>query len=114
MSEVIHSLMTFSLYMLRPGGRLVFFLPTEAAKYSEDDVPRMDGLEVVANSEQPFGSWSRRLITMRKNVAARADVALLSGLDRGIQRGTLPLAPDAEKEKAGHYLFNKRYATGFA
>ena len=29
MTEVINSLITYSLYLLKPGGRLVFFLPTD-------------------------------------------------------------------------------------
>ena len=29
MTEVINNLITYSLYLLKPGGRLVFFLPTD-------------------------------------------------------------------------------------
>lgn len=50
-------------YMLRPRGRLVFFLPTVTDEYEELDVQSMlcEGMEIVANSLQNFGSWGRRV-----------------------------------------------------
>lgn len=55
--------------MLKPGGRLVFFLPTVNEDYQEIDIHSMicDGMELVANSLQNFGSWGRRLVTIRKS-----------------------------------------------
>lgn len=52
-----------SRYMLKPGGRLVFFLPTITEEYEELDIDSMlcRGMEVVANSLQDFGSWGRRV-----------------------------------------------------
>jgi tRNA (guanine10-N2)-methyltransferase len=46
-----------------PGGRLVFFLPTVNEAYQEVDIRTMlcDGMELVANSLQDFGSWGRRV-----------------------------------------------------
>lgn len=108
MTEVIRSLMTFSLYMLKPGGRLVFFLPTEIAKYTDDDIPKIDGLEMVANSEQPFVSWARRLVTMQKVPRERYEA--LDGLDRGIERGEKVID---KNENAGHFDFRSKYWTGF-
>jgi tRNA (guanine10-N2)-methyltransferase len=49
--------------MLKPQGRLVFFLPTITEEYEEVDIDTMicDGMEVVANSLQDFGNWGRRV-----------------------------------------------------
>jgi len=50
-------------YLLKPGGRLVFFLPTVTEEYEEVDIHTMlcEGMEVIANSLQDFGSWGRRV-----------------------------------------------------
>ncbi|KAF7793904.1 hypothetical protein EIP86_005026 [Pleurotus ostreatoroseus] len=68
LSVLAVDLVLFARYMLKPGGRLVFFLPTVTDEYAELDVQAMlcDGMELVANSLQDFGSWGRRLITIRK------------------------------------------------
>lgn len=54
--------MILARYMLKPRGRLVFFLPTVTEEYEEVDIQAMmcEGMEVVANSLQNFGSWGRR------------------------------------------------------
>lgn len=110
MTEVITSLMTFALFLLRPGGRLVFFLPTEAAKYSDDDIPRIPSLRLIANSEQSFVTWSRRLITMEK--VPDAALNALEGLDRGIARGE-KAATEEPQHQPGHHDFRSRYQQGF-
>lgn len=63
LSHLISDLVVFARYLLRPGGRLVFFLPTVTDEYEEVDVNTMlcDGMEVIANSLQDFGSWGRRV-----------------------------------------------------
>ncbi|KAJ1721910.1 hypothetical protein LPJ53_003630 [Coemansia erecta] len=66
MSDVIEDLLEFAARMLVVGGRLVYWLPTVAGEYVPEDVPMHRALRLVANSEQPFGGWSRRLITMEK------------------------------------------------
>ncbi|OSD07105.1 tRNA guanosine-2'-O-methyltransferase [Trametes coccinea BRFM310] len=68
LSELARDLVLLARYMLRPRGRLVFFLPTVTEEYKEVDIEAMlcGGMEVVANSLQDFGSWGRRLITIRK------------------------------------------------
>ena len=55
--------MRLARYMLKPGGRLVFFLPTVIEDYAEVDVQSMlcEGMEIIANSLQDFGSWGRRV-----------------------------------------------------
>ena len=62
-SDLAVDLVLFARYMLKPGGRLVFFLPTVTDEYTEVDVNSFlcDGMTVVANSLQDFGSWGRRV-----------------------------------------------------
>ncbi|KAL5524093.1 hypothetical protein ACEPAG_8266 [Sanghuangporus baumii] len=68
LSELVSDLVQWARYLLRPGGRLVFFLPTVTDEYTEVDVYSLlcEGMEVIANSVQNFGSWGRRLITIKK------------------------------------------------
>ncbi|KAJ2161171.1 hypothetical protein GGF46_001683 [Coemansia sp. RSA 552] len=66
MSDVISDLLEFAAEKLVVGGRLVYWLPTVADEYDPKDIPAHPVLRLVANSEQPFGGWSRRLITMEK------------------------------------------------
>ncbi|OCH85102.1 tRNA guanosine-2'-O-methyltransferase [Obba rivulosa] len=68
LSALASDLVLLARYMLKPGGRLVFFLPTVTEEYAELDLQTFlcEGMEVVANSLQDFGSWGRRLITIRK------------------------------------------------
>jgi len=63
LSELVSDLVLFSRAMLKPQGRLVFFLPTVTEEYEEIDIDTMtcDGMEVVANSLQAFGNWGRRV-----------------------------------------------------
>lgn len=61
MSDLTMDLIEFARYMLKPGGRLVFFLPTVTEDYSELDVPECDGMKMVGNSIQDFGKWARRV-----------------------------------------------------
>ena len=67
LSEIARDLVVFARYMLKPRGRLVFFLPTVTEDYEELDVQAMlcDGMELVANSLQNFGSWGRRVSALR-------------------------------------------------
>ncbi|KAI0821690.1 tRNA guanosine-2'-O-methyltransferase [Trametes gibbosa] len=73
LSELARDLVLLARYMLKPRGRLVFFLPTVTEEYKEVDVEAMlcEGMELVANSLQDFGSWGRRLITIRKTTTER-------------------------------------------
>lgn len=97
MSEVLEGLLEFSLRMLKPNGRLVYWLPTVTDDYKPCDVPQIDGMELVANSCQDFGKWQRRLITMRKV----SDPLLIKSPTQTF-KGTL-----------GHTNFRERYMTGF-
>ncbi|KAG2174806.1 hypothetical protein INT43_005868, partial [Umbelopsis isabellina] len=66
MSEVLVDLLEFAASHLTLGGRLVYWLPTIVDEYSNDDVPQHPCMKLISNSEQNFGAWSRRLITMQK------------------------------------------------
>ncbi|RDB25139.1 tRNA (guanine(10)-N2)-methyltransferase [Hypsizygus marmoreus] len=69
LSSLAVDLVLLARYLLKPNGRLVFFLPTVTEEYEEVDIHLMlcEGMEVIANSLQDFGSWGRRLVTIRKN-----------------------------------------------
>jgi hypothetical protein len=62
LSELATDLVLLARYLLKPEGRLVFFLPTVTDEYEEVDIDTMlcEGMEVIANSLQDFGSWGRR------------------------------------------------------
>ena len=66
-----------SRYLLKPAGRLVFFLPAahnrpESASSKEEfeavDVTSLicPGMQLVSCSEQSFGGWGRNLVTIEK------------------------------------------------
>lgn len=63
LSLLARDLVALSRHLLKPKGRLVFFLPTVTDEYEEVDIETMmcEGMEVVANSLQDFGSWGRRV-----------------------------------------------------
>lgn len=73
LSQLVTDLVLYARYLLKPGGRLVFFLPTVTDEYEEVDIYTMlcEGMEVIANSLQDFGSWGRRLITVKKVAAGQ-------------------------------------------
>ncbi|GAA5974759.1 hypothetical protein JCM5350_001280 [Sporobolomyces pararoseus] len=119
MEEVITTLITFSLYLLKPGGRLVFFLPTNESEYSDIDVPEVPGLKLISNTSQSFGKWARRLITMEKLPNSKEWEQVVEGLDRGVEReGMTSSWTEAERsrreeKKPGHADFRERYYEGF-
>lgn len=116
MEEVIHSLITYSLFLLKPSGRLVFFLPTETASYQDNDIPIIPGMRMVSNSSQNFGKWARRLITMEK---VGGGEEILAELDRGIFRkegrmdGRTLVGDKKEGTRPGHAGFRDRYFAHF-
>ncbi|TPX72228.1 hypothetical protein SpCBS45565_g00504 [Spizellomyces sp. 'palustris'] len=86
MNDVIVDLIDFAATFLVPGGRLVYWLPTVTEEYVPEDVPIHPQFKLVANSEQNFGKWARRLITMEK---LRDDGALVGvDLERGAEPAT--------------------------
>lgn len=63
LSALAADLVVLARYLLKPGGRLVFFLPTVIDEYKELDLDSLlcDGMQVIANSLQDFGTWGRRV-----------------------------------------------------
>ena len=65
--ECLRDLLDTSAKLLRPGGRLVYFMPAAPEVYREEEIPQHPALRLVANSEQVLSTkFSRRLITMEK------------------------------------------------
>lgn len=65
--ECLRDLLELSAKLLRPGGRLVYFLPAAPEVYKEEEIPQHPVLKLTANSEQVLSTkFSRRLITMEK------------------------------------------------
>lgn len=65
--ECLRDLLDTSAKLLRPGGRLVYFLPAAPEVYKEEEIPQHPALRLIANSEQILSTkFSRRLITMKK------------------------------------------------
>ncbi|OLY83553.1 tRNA (guanine(10)-N2)-methyltransferase [Smittium mucronatum] len=79
MSDVILDLLSLANNLLTTGGRLVFWLPTVTNDYQDSDIPKHPNLKLIANSEQNFGSWSRRLITMEKIIPSEFDIQVNTG-----------------------------------
>jgi tRNA (guanine10-N2)-methyltransferase len=83
LSALAVDLVVLARYLLKPGGRLVFFLPTVIDEYKELDLDSLlcDGMQVVANSLQDFGAWGRRVrVHLGRNTCRRSLLPLL--LDR--------------------------------
>ncbi|KAI8869203.1 tRNA guanosine-2'-O-methyltransferase [Ramicandelaber brevisporus] len=99
MGDIISDLTSFGVKYLVPGGRLCFWLPTITEGYSASDVPVPPGMRIVANSEQKFGKWSRRLVTMEK---LHGDHHSVDGKGSSSPK---PIVP-------GHGFFRDRYFTG--
>ena len=102
MSEVVADLLMFAVKNLVRGGRLVYWLPTVTEDYTIDDLPTHPCMELVANCEQAFGQWSRRLITMEK-VADWDGEAALGPPTGDMNRST------TDPKRQGHFGFRDRY-----
>ncbi|KIJ49558.1 hypothetical protein M422DRAFT_161287 [Sphaerobolus stellatus SS14] len=61
LSTLALDLVLLARYLLKPQGRLVFFLPTVTDEYKEVDIPQIEGMKVVSNSLENFGAWGRRV-----------------------------------------------------
>ncbi|KAI7902319.1 S-adenosyl-L-methionine-dependent methyltransferase [Cokeromyces recurvatus] len=111
MSEVLVDLLNFAAKHLLLGGRLVYWLPTIVDEYSNDDVPQHPCMKLISNSEQNFGQWSRRLITMEKikdwvpESTASIDHTTLTEEEKAeiIEKGT------EDPKRPGHFLFREKY-----
>jgi tRNA (guanine10-N2)-methyltransferase len=131
LSELVSDLVMLSRYMLKPGGRLVFFLPTVSDEYEEIDIDTMlcHGMEVVANSLQDFGSWGRRvrrlnfyilthfsspvrpqLITLRKTTS---DSYPAPSFGNKMEMGRDTVLESAPMRVPAHRDFRQKYFQGF-
>ncbi|SHO75771.1 Similar to S.cerevisiae protein TRM11 (Catalytic subunit of adoMet-dependent tRNA methyltransferase complex) [Malassezia sympodialis ATCC 42132] len=70
LSELIDDLLAYANALLRPGGRLVFWLPTMNEDDAETALPSHEHMDLIAHSLQDFGRWGRRLITLQKRPSA--------------------------------------------
>ncbi|RUS18282.1 hypothetical protein BC937DRAFT_88959 [Endogone sp. FLAS-F59071] len=126
MSEVLVDLLEFAARHLSVGGRLVYWLPTITDEYSNSDIPQHPSMRLVSNSEQNFGGWSRRLITMEKTRAwdpaehATIEVAPRKEEDSVAMKVERDLRAREErreevredKKQLGHYAFREKYFSG--
>ncbi|QRV93804.1 tRNA guanosine-2 -O-methyltransferase [Ceratobasidium sp. AG-Ba] len=108
LSALAVDLVELARYLLVPGGRLVFFLPTVTDDYAPVDVPQLEGMELRANSLQNFGKWGRRLITMEKVTSHEYEAPKFGLL------GT-PDGPGGQPEEyvPAHKNFRDKYFRGF-
>jgi len=102
MSEVVADLLMFAVKNLVRGGRLVYWLPTVTEDYTIDDLPTHPCMELVANCEQAFGQWSRRLITMEKVADWDGEMGL------GAPTGDMNKSKTGPN-RVGHFGFRDRY-----
>ncbi|WFD45493.1 tRNA (guanine(10)-N(2))-methyltransferase [Malassezia furfur] len=66
LSHLTADLLEYASALLKPEGRLVFWLPTMNEENHETPIPTQPHFELVAHSLQDFGKWGRRLITLEK------------------------------------------------
>ncbi|KAL0956084.1 hypothetical protein HGRIS_002253 [Hohenbuehelia grisea] len=108
LSDLARDLVLLSRYLLKPGGRLVFFLPTVTDEYEDVDIQSMlcEGMEVIANSLQDFGSWGRRLVTIKKTATTSFPPPVFNTND-----DTSWLGPSGHVP--AHKDFREKYFQGF-
>lgn len=70
LSELTADLLEYALALLKPQGRLVFWLPTMNEDEAETPIPEHPHFTLVAHALQDFGKWGRRLITLEKKADA--------------------------------------------
>ncbi|KAH8824086.1 S-adenosyl-L-methionine-dependent methyltransferase [Flagelloscypha sp. PMI_526] len=107
LAVLVRDLVLLARWLLKPGGRLVFFLPTVNEDYQEIDIHDFicSHMELVANSVQDFGSWARRLVTIRK-LQPPAGVTF----ERPVFRQQVQ---DRNNHVPGHQGFREKYFKGF-
>ena len=110
MSEVLSDLLNFAAEHLLLGGRLVYWLPTIVDEYSNNDVPQHPCMALVSNSEQNFGLWSRRLITMEKiKDWSKADHAIVEqSIVTEEEKEEIIKNGKEDPKRPGHFLFREK------
>ncbi|KAL6310395.1 tRNA guanosine-2'-O-methyltransferase [Sparassis latifolia] len=104
LSALASDLVLLARHMLKARGRLVFFLPTVTDEYEDLDTQTLlcEGMEIVANSLQDFGSWGRRLITIQKNTTMQYPPPSFHHLERAVSAHV-----------PAHRDFREKYFQGF-
>lgn len=77
MANLTLDIILLARYLLVPGGRLVFFIPTITEEWDEVDLPVVEGmleLKCGSGSVQEFHSWGRR-VSLPKISETKADLA---------------------------------------
>lgn len=130
MVDLVNDLVLFARYMLVPGGRLVFFLPTFTEEWDPVDIPAVEGMREISfgqGSAQEFNKWSRRLITLEKlkvvdeNGQPRQwEAPDFLPLESEFAAATLEDEDEGQDETArrqtkvpGHANFREKYLAGF-
>ncbi|KAJ9121979.1 hypothetical protein QFC24_004562 [Naganishia onofrii] len=134
MVDLVYDLVLFARYMLVPGGRLVFFLPTFTEEWDPVDVPVVEGMREISfgqGSAQDYNKWSRRLITLEKvkvvdaeGVEKKWDAPTFVPLEADFTRMQINAGDDSGDEEAGqskkdqtkvpgHANFREKYLAGF-
>ncbi|KAI9220166.1 S-adenosyl-L-methionine-dependent methyltransferase [Blastocladiella britannica] len=131
LDAVISDLTAFAARNLVLGGRITYWLPTVKSEYHPSDIPMHPSLDLESNCEQPFGNWSRRLITLVKarpwvdGQAIAASGLLGAKLDKIGGGGSEEMAHDLEmaasasreasskaskaRNETGHGKFREKY-----
>ncbi|KAF9501953.1 tRNA guanosine-2'-O-methyltransferase [Pleurotus eryngii] len=106
LSELARDLVVLARYLLKPEGRLVFFLPTVNDEYEDVDIHSMlcEGMKLIANSLQDFGSWGRRLVTIKKVTSNTYAVPFSDNSGR---------SQSAVQHEPAHKDFREKYFQGF-
>lgn len=110
MEDVVCDLISFASENLCIGGRLVFWLPTVKGEYHNSDIPRHEAFNLIADSEQEFGRWSRRLVTLEKIKDAERDAWIpiqkdsdIFGLNGSMKEMNLGPAHSSERFLEAYY-----------
>jgi tRNA (guanine10-N2)-methyltransferase len=114
LDAVISDLTDFASRHLRVGGRLVYWLPTVKAQYVPEDIPTHPALRLLFNCEQPFGVWSRRLITLEKTCHWAPDMKVQGNGLLGYKLEESSNAPvgssaSVHEKEPGHKAFREKY-----
>lgn len=103
--------------------QLTSSLHPRLVRYSNSDIPQHPSMRLVSNSEQNFGGWSRRLITMEKTRAwDPAEHATIEIAPRGEEDAVaMKVEQDLrareeerreegreDKKQLGHYAFREK------
>lgn len=100
LSELVHDLLNYASALLKPRGRLVFWIPTMNEDNAETSIPSHPHFALVAHSLQDFGKWGRRLITLEK----RTDTLHIPAP----QRTTIDSEPTRARASDGELEFRNR------